>query len=367
MVVVEFRGCGLRPADRARPRVREVGMVFGSVEGVVIGRPRRRVRGVARRVLPALFLTGLLLPGGSALARPIASSQAPVGTVAQLAQAGLPDCVVPDLRGKTVPEIEYHEVVDGRRVGYTAYACRLGAVRTLHAGRQAHGQPLVVVSESPRPGVAVPYGTAVSLVVDPARRPRNPRPCHLLAGSEAVARFPDILVYRTATDVPDGPKNHILAVTWRACVRASGARPTIYVGDPSDTLSHFVVGGLHVAFTHDSLTRGGDVYRSIVLVDLTTGGQSRFNVPGVGISPGPYPPSLGNPPPLDDVTATVLNAKGFIAWVISDATGNGLYVHDSQGTRLLDRSGGVAITNLRLSADTLTWANGGTPRAATLA
>lgn len=312
-------------------------------------------------MVAALAVTAALRQAGSALA-------APVATAAELAQAGLPDCVVPDLRGKTLPQIEYQRILGGVRDGNPMHYCRLGTTRTRHPGRPTHGQPLVVVSQSPLPGVTVPFFTAVSLVLDPARRPTKPGPCHLLVGSEAVARFPDMAVYRTATDVPDGPNNHLVRVSWRACVRSSGERRTIYVGDLSQTLSHFVVGGLHVAFTVDATSRDGDIYRSIVLVDLTTGRQSVFRVPGVGISYGPNPPSPGDPPPLDGVAAIVLNAKGFIAWVVTDPTGgSSLYVHDSQGTRLVDQSAGIAIANLRLSGDTLAWTNGGMAGTATLA
>jgi len=47
----------------------------------------------------------------------------------------------------------------------------------------------------------------------------------------------------------------------------------------------------------------------------------RLFAASVGISHGPSPPSPGDPLPLDDVAAIVLNAKGFIAWVVTDPTG----------------------------------------------
>jgi hypothetical protein len=330
----------------------------------------RPARGLVRLALSALALTGLPLQGSSALAAPIGVE--PLATAVQLAQAGLPDCVVPDLRGKTVPQIEYHGILQGRRDGNPTHYCRLGAVTTLHPARRAHGQPLVVVSQSPRAGRTVPYYTAVALTVGPARRALKPGPCHLLAGSEAVARSPGLLVYRTAADVPDGPNSHVLEVTWRACVRSSGARQTIHVSgnadDPIDVLEHFAVGGLYVAFTIDTTDRSGDsTYRRIVLVDLTSGRQMGFDVPGIGTPPGLDPLAPGRPPPLADVPAIVVNAKGFIAWVIGYPGASGLFVHDSHGTRLVDQAAGSAITNLRLGGHTLSWTNAGMARAATLA
>lgn len=332
-----------------------------------------RPRGtIARLLIAVVVATVAALSGGSALALPTGG-----GRTAPAAQspvsAALDDCVVPDLRGRTIPQIDYSEILDGLvDSGNATHLCSQGPVRLRRPIVAAKGQPEVVVSQSPRPGLHVPYYAPVSLVLAPARRPGRPGVCHLFAGTDAVARSASVVVYRSyqETDVGGDAGLPELKVRWRACVRPNGARRTIFAADRTGEgyvdAGRFVIAGRFVAHTVDrveSKYTGGSDSRTIVVFDIATGKQTAEV--GVGATNGP-----GNDPPgalaVPDVASLVVNDEGSIGWVDAYPSATILYVHDAAGTRAVAVAGPGAISGLALHGDALSWDAAGITESAQL-
>jgi hypothetical protein len=301
---------------------------------------------------------------------------APSGPVASDAQSSasppLPGCVVPDLLGKTLPQIAYHRILVGLIDGDPTHNCSAGPTAQRHHIRPAHGQPEIVVSERPRAGTSVPYNTPVSLVLAPARPPVRPGVCHLFAGTDAVLRTPTLVIYRSYAETEDAAENPVLETTWHACRRPSGARQTVFAGGKDSgsggggvDAGDFAVGGLYVAHTVDSTESkysGGSDYRHLVVFDLVTRRQTFDYFVGDTLGPGNDDPGA---PPLPGVLSTVVNAQGFVAWVTGYSTASFVYVHDSHGTRALDAAASP-ITSLSVHGDTVSWKANGIPKTATL-
>jgi hypothetical protein len=311
--------------------------------------------------IAVVVATVAALSGGSALAalptdggQTASAAQSPV-TVAPAA------CVVPDLRGRTIPQIDYSEILDGLvGSGNPTHLCSQGPVTLRRPIVAAKGQPEVVVSQSPRPGLHVPYYSPVSLVLAPARRPSRPGVCHLFAGTDAVARSASVVVYRSyqETDIGGDAGLPELKVRWRACVRPNGARRTIFAADRTGEgyvdAGRFVIAGRFVAHTVDGVESKytGSDSRAIVVFDLATGKQTAEV--GVGATNGP-----GNDPPgalpVPDVASLVVNAQGSIGWVDAYPSAAILYVHDAAGTRAVAVAGPGGISGLALHGDALSW------------
>jgi hypothetical protein len=325
---------------------------------------------VRRRLLAPILVAAALLGPGSAWAA------APAGPVAGAAQGAvnlpLPACVVPDLLGRTLPQIAYHGILGGHVDGDPTHNCAIGPTALRHPLRPAHGEPEVVVSQRPRAGTRVPYNTPVSLVLAPAPRPVKPGVCHLSAGTEAVLRTATLVIYRSYTETQDAAGIAGLKTTWHACRRPSGVRQTVFVGSASGEsgggvgAGNFAVGGLHVAHTVDSTESkytGGSDYRRLVVFDLATRTTTFDYFIGETFGPGNDPPGA---PPLPVVLSTVVNARGFVAWVTGYPTASFLYVHDSQGTRVLDTAAANGISGLWIGAGRLVWTANGTAKTAAL-
>jgi hypothetical protein len=322
---------------------------------------------VLRRTLAACALIGAGSTGtGLAAATPMRGEQDAAAAQTR-ASPSLPDCVVPDLLGRTLLEIDYAKTLAGLVDGNPTHYCTLGSVTRRRPVGPAHGQPELVVSQTPRAGTRVPY---FSLVTAPARPPIDPGVCHLFPGTDAVARSPALVVYRTyaATDLDGDPTLPVLKVTWRACVRRSGVRRTVFSGERTgegfEDAGDFVIGGLFVAHTADTVESkytGGSDSRAVVVFDLATGRQTFEGAVGSTLGPGNDPPGT---PPVPGVDGLVVNAQGRVAWVSRYPTGDLLYVHDSQGTRLLAAGAVDAITELAIGTAALSWDAGGMPESA---
>jgi hypothetical protein len=273
--------------------------------------------------------------------------------------------VVPDLSGKTVPQLEYHRVLRGLEDGNPTHYCRLGQVKTRGTSRPARLRPLVIVSQTPRPGARVAFFTPISVVVAPAPAPRRPSPCHLVAGEEAVARFPGLLVYRSFADALTAGGGPFAQATWHTCRRPSGQRRTIYVSSDADGTDDRVAGpfatsGLYLAYVIDTFeSKYNDAhYVRIVVRDIQRGTEILDQEIGH---------SFPDTPPVPDVVAIVVGPQAFAGWLTHDATGTHVFAHDSSGTRLLDQASGTDIVDLRLSPGVLTWTRSGVLQTARLA
>lgn len=271
-------------------------------------------------------------------------------------------CRVPDVRGKTLAQIQYHRLLFGL-VSSAGRGCLLGDVTTRFGDRATPGRPLIVVSQRPRAGSVVAFRTPVALTL--ARAPASrPSACRVSPGSELITRTSSVLVYRAFKALD----SESVATTWRACVRSTGMRRAIYTGiDDGASRSratNFTVAGSYVAYTTDNFESKytmGDVYRSIAIFDIATGTRTFNDVIGMtqgGASPG------GQRAP--DVLAVVVNERGFAAWLTHDATGTSLYAHDSRVKALLDYTATGEITGLRLHGNLLSWTLDGAAKTATL-
>jgi hypothetical protein len=291
---------------------------------------------------------------------------APPGAAAVIPEsAPLPDCVVPDLQGKTVPQLEYHRVLEGLRDGNPTHYCRLGVVKRRGASRPTRLRPLIVVSQTPRPGARVAYFTPISVDVTAARALRRPGPCHLVAGEETVARFPGLLVYRSFADTVTAGGAPFAQATWHTCRRPSGTRRTIFVSSDADGLDDrvagpFASGGPYLAYITDAFeSKYTDAhYARIVIRDVERGTEVLDYEIGH---------SFPDTPPVPDVSAIVVGPQAFAGWLTHDAAGTHVFARDSHGTRLVDQAAGTEITALRLRGALLTWTKNGVPETAPLA
>jgi hypothetical protein len=322
--------------------------------------------GIARRAVGPALVLAAVLAAAAAQAAPIARTTRSGPALADSAGQALPECVVPRLLGRTPAQISYAGTLSGLVTGPPTQHCRLGSVTLRHPVRPARGQPEVVVSQSPRAGTHVPYFSPVSLVLAPARPPVRPGRCHIFAGTDALARSSEVVVYRTyrENDVTTDPTLPPLVVKWRACLRSSGARQTIFAGDVDGDAGYvdagdFALGGSFVAHTVDrfeSKYTGGSDYRSIVVFDLATRRQTLEVAVGSTLGPGNDPPGAL---PLPSIPAIAVDAAGAVAWVSSYPTGALLSVNDAQGTRVLAAAPVAGIADLAVGPTAVTWvANG---------
>ena len=306
------------------------------------------------RSLVVASLVGVLLVAAAGAA----AAQGP-DPVAELS------CRVPDVRGKTLAQIQYHRLLSGL-ASSAGRGCRVGDVTTRAGDRAAPGRPLIVGSQRPRAGTVVAYFTPVALKL--ARAPASrPGACRLSPGSELITRTSSVLVYRTFKAL-DSDYSPSVATTWRACVRSTGMRRAIYTGiDDGESRSratNFTVAGSHVAYTTDNFESKytmGDVYRSIAIFDIAAGRRTFDDL--IGMTRGGAN-SGGQRAP--DVLAVVVNERGFAAWLTHDATGTSLYPHDSRVEALLDHTATGEITDVRLRGNLLSWTLDGAAKTAAL-
>ncbi len=322
----------------------------------------------------AALVVGAATAASSGPALAVSSGHGRPATVAPSSVNTAPeDCVVPDLRGRTIPQIDYSKILAGLVAsGNPTHFCSAGAVTMRHPVRPSHGQPEVVVSQSPRPGVRVPPYSPVSLVLAPARPPTNPGACHLFAGTDAVARSAGVVVYRTYQEIDIGgdPALPVLNVRWRACARPGGRRQTIFTAQRTDEgyvdAGQFVVSGRYVAHTTDTVETkysGGFDSRAIDVFDLATGRQTADLAVGHTYGPGNDPPGT---PPVPAVASLAVSTRGFVAWIDAYPIGAILYVSDSHGTRAVATGSPGAIAAVSLQGNALSWDVGGARQTAEL-
>jgi len=315
--------------------------------------PSNRTR-PRRRVAPVLLaaLTIVLASAAAATARP-----------AHARAASAAACGVPRILGL---ERFFANVELFHSVGPGCPPLKLGRVTISHTHR--HG-PLIVVSQTPRPGAPAGRHRRVAVTLAPA--PPLPRACRAPALYKLLADTHELIVWRVTRAGRGEHEPEEASQTYYACVPPDGSKRELV--ETGENGAELVSAGTFVAFTETSGNRYGGG-QALKLEDVLNGRRFGLSVIAYGpVSNAPPPEALaklGEPVGLAAEDLAV-DAGGDLAWVAQSDGSSGhppqlvLYLRAQEQIRKLAVA--AQIGDVAFSGAELTWSAEGVAQSAPIA
>ncbi len=256
------------------------------------------------------------------------------------------------------------ELIDG--VGPGCPHLKLGPVTVRRTRR--HG-PLIVVSQTPRPGAPAAGHRSVAVTLAPA--PPLPRTCRAPALYELLADTHQLVVWRVTRAGSDEREPEEASQSYYACVPPDGHKRKLT--ETGENGAELVSAGSFAAFTdtHGNRYGGG---QALQLEDVLTGRRFELTVIAYGPVGNESPPAalakLGEPVGLAAEDLAV-DASGDLAWV-GESEGSAphppqdvLYMRAQEQIRKLAVA--ARIGDVAFNGADLTWSAEGTAQSAPIA